>query len=161
MVFSVVVNCFNNSFKIVHTAKQASSTNSRYDEMFSWNSSCYQLSGIFTFLVMFLGRRVWLIFFFAKRCLRHVLQLLNKQTKQTNKLTDRSQACPQRVSVAVPYSGGSLFFWRHFTGDRRSLPNLINASLLWRISRGILANQKRRNIWMNKRLLDSGGRGTG
>ena len=85
MVFSVVVNCFNNSFKIIHTAKQASSTNSRYDGMFSLNSSCYQLSAIFTFLAMFLGRRVWLIFFYAKRCVRHVLQLLNKQTnKKTN-----------------------------------------------------------------------------
>ena len=62
MVFSVVVNCFNNSFKIIHTGKQASSTNSRYVGMFSLNSSCYQLSGIFTFLAMFLGRRVWLIF---------------------------------------------------------------------------------------------------
>ena len=146
MVFSVVVNCFNNSFKIIHTAKQASSTNSRYDGMFSLNSSCYQLSGIFTFLAMFLGRRVWLIFFLRKKVCTSCSTTLKQTNKQKNKLIDRSQACPQRFLVAVPYSGGSLYFWRHFTGDRRSLPNLINASWLWRISRGILANQKRRNI---------------
>ena len=81
MIFSVVVNCFNNSFKIIHTAKQASSTNSRYDGMFSLNSSCYQLSGIFTFLAVFLGRRVWLIFFLRKK----VCTSCSTTLKQTNK----------------------------------------------------------------------------
>ena len=105
MVFSVVVNCFNNSFKIFHTAKQASSTNSRYDGMFSLNSSSYQLSGIFTFFATCLGRRVWLIFFFAKRCLRHVLQLLNKQTNKNQ--TDRSIA-----SFSLEALGCRPLFWR-------------------------------------------------
>ena len=146
MVFSVVVNCFNNSFKIVHTAKQASSTNSRYDEMFSWNSSCYQLSGIFTFLVMFLGRRVWLIFFFAKRCLRHVLQLLNKQTKKKpnwsidRKLVPRGSRLPSLI-LAVACTFDVI------------LPEIADLFQIWStlagyedFSRGILANQKRRNI---------------
>ena len=105
MIFSVVVNCFNNSFKIIHTAKQASSTNSRYDGMFSLNSSCNQLSGIFTFLAMFLGRRVWLFFFFTKRCLRHVLQLLNKQTNKNQ--TGRSIA-----SLSPEVLGCRPLFWR-------------------------------------------------
>ena len=81
MVFSVVVNCFNNSFKIIHIAKHASSTNSRYDGMFSLNSSCYQLSGIFTFLAMFFRQKSLAYFFLRKK----VFTSCSTTLKQTNK----------------------------------------------------------------------------
>ena len=36
-----------------------------------------------------------------------------------------------------PFSGDILYYWRHFTGYRKRLPNLISASWFQRNSRGI------------------------
>ena len=44
-------------------------------------------------------------------------------------------------------SGDILYHWRNFTRYHKRHPKLVNASWLWRITRGIYSNQKRRNIW--------------
>ena len=43
------------------------------------------------------------------------------------------------------FSGDRMYRWRYLTGYLKR-PNSVNASLLWRISGEIQANQKRRNI---------------
>ena len=49
-----------------------------------------------------------------------------------SKLSFFLQLRPQGFSVAVPFSGDILYYWRHFTGDRKRFPNLISASCFWR-----------------------------
>lgn len=43
------------------------------------------------------------------------------------------------------FSGDRMYRWRYLTGYLKR-PKSVNASLLWRISGEIQANQKRRNI---------------
>ena len=59
-------------------------------------------------------------------------------------LSKRNLKCRQSLSVLVPFPGD---YWRNFTRYRKHHPNLVNATWLWRITRGISSNKKRRDIW--------------
>ena len=59
------------------------------------------------------------------------------------KAAELKQPCPRGFSFGKFFSGGSVQFIGH---PKRSLPNLISRCWLWRISRGIWANQKQSSI---------------
>lgn len=60
------------------------------------------------------------------------------------KTAEQTQPLSQRCSVAMPFSGEILQFCRLFVGCRKCGPNVVIASLLWRISKGIWANQNQK-----------------
>ena len=64
----------------------------------------------------------------------------------------------QGFSAAVPFSGDSLYHWCHvITEFCKRLLNLVDAGWLWRISKRISANKRRRNIlnFLNTNLTKS------
>ena len=59
----------------------------------------------------------------------------------TSKTNELMQTLPQGLGCHH-FSGDILHYWRHSTGCRKPLPNLVNACWFWRIGQRIWANHK-------------------
>ena len=63
--------------------------------------------------------------------------ILGSKTSEMDFSTKTAQPRPQVLSVAVPFRGNCPVLSTSFSGYRKLLPNSVNASWLWRISRQI------------------------
>jgi len=106
---------------------------------YSSNSSCVIHWVLISVIAMFLGRRL------AISSWQNVWNFLPIIFSSSTKTTESTQPHTQDLSVVIPFSDDSLYYRCHFTGYHKHLPNLVNASWLCRIRRGIWA--KARGCW--------------